>query len=350
MPIGYKHRKWQAVLTVSASGPEFSPVLERGGRFFRPRMAADLRYTTADVDYLESQFRKGNYDSGEEELHLRLRNPTREQFFRALGDIERWLGSFNGDPDWDGGGILFCFAGHGRQGDGALVLTDEAISPDEHIGSLTSIASNVSRPGRLRLSAVLDSCHSGAFATDILDSCFNKHRDLIVPFHVFASCMEDEFAWEESDLGHGLYTYCFSVSEPAAGALAATAIQPDNTFGPSLAIAGGELGCCLLSAGAQNPVVYWNGAGSLEVCGQHVNLFQDDECMSLEEMRSWLKDERDRVVDVIKPMRRDVSIGGQLSDDDMRASIQETIQFISNPGTARRSTRGDNNGDRSSWD
>lgn len=331
MPIGYKRRKWQAVLTVSAGGPEFSPVLERGGRFFRPRMAADLRYTTADVDYLESHFREGDYDSGKEELHLRLQNPTREQFFRALDDIERWLGSFTGDPDWDGGSFLLCFAGHGQQGDGALVLSDGSISPDELISSLISIASNISRPGRLRIAAVLDSCHAGAFATEILDGCFNRYSDLVVPFHLFASCMDDEFAWEESGLGHGLFTYCFSVREPAPGALSATAIQPDNTFGPSLAIAGGELGCSLLTAGAQNPVVYWNGAGHLEVCGQLIDLFKDDKRMGLEELRSCLRHERDRVVEVITPLRPDVSMRGRLSDGEMRASIQQTIQFILKP-------------------
>ena len=53
--------------------------------------------------------------------------------------------------------------------------------------------------------------------------------------------------------------------------------------------------------------------------------------MSLEEMRLALKRERDRVVEVIKPMRAGVSIGGRLSDEDMQASIQETIQLISNP-------------------
>lgn len=350
MPVGYKHRKWQAVLTVSASGPEFSPILERGGRLYRPRMAADLRYTTADVNYLESHFRERNYDSGKEELHLRLREPTREQFFCALDDIKRWLGSFSRDPDWDGGGILFCYAGHGQQGNGALVLTDGTVSPNEFIDSLTSIANHASRPGRLRISMVLDSCHAGAFTTEILDGCFNRCNDLIVPFHLFASCMADEFAWEESGLGHGLFTYCFSVRNPTPGTLAATAIQPDNTFGPSLAIAGGELGCSLLTAGQQNPVVYWNGTGCLEVCRQRIGLFGDDECMSLEEMRSWLRRERDRVVEVIKPMRRDILVGGRLSDENMRASIQETIQFILNPDAALRNTRGDNNGNRSSWD
>lgn len=303
MPIGFKRREWMAYLSVSASGPEFSPTFEQHGRLFRPRMAADLKYTTADVDFLESHFRESNYDSAKKEIHKRLRNPTRTQFFQALVEIEAWLEGFRDHPDWDGGGFQLCFAGHGRQGDGALVLGDGVVTPNELVGVLTQIASDVSPPGRLRISTVLDSCHSGAFVTELLDSCFNKHSNLIVPFHVFASCMDDEFAWEESGLGHGVFTYCFSIREASLGALSAEAIQPDNTFGPSLAIAGGELGCSLLTAGAQNPIAYWNGTGHLEVCKQSVNLFEGNKYVGFNKMLAELKSIRNNVVEVIKPMR-----------------------------------------------
>lgn len=333
MPVGLKRREWMAYLSVSASGPEFSPLFEQKGRLFRPRMAADLKYTTADVDFLEHHFQELNYDTAQEEIHKHLRNPTRAQVFQALAEIEAWLGSFQDHPDWDGGGFQLCFAGHGRQGDGALVLDDGVITPDDLVNVLAQIASNVSAPGRLRISTVLDSCHSGAFATELLDFCFNRHSDLIVPFHVFASCMDDEFAWEESGLGHGVSTYCFSIREASIGALSAKAIQPDNTFGPSLAIAGGELGCSLLTAGAQNPIAYWNGTGHLEVCRQDINLFENDECMSLNEMRARLKEIRDNVVEVIKPMRRDLRFGegGRLSDEDMRTRLQKELAFILKP-------------------
>lgn len=56
MPVGFKHRRWEAFISVSASGPEFLPVLEAEGRFARTRMAADLRYTTADIDFLYTTF------------------------------------------------------------------------------------------------------------------------------------------------------------------------------------------------------------------------------------------------------------------------------------------------------
>ncbi len=306
MPVGLKRREWMAYLSVSASGPEFSPVYEQNRQLFRPRMAADLKYTTADVNFLEHHFEEPNFDSGKEEIHKRLRNPTREQFFQALFEIEVWLASFRNHPDWDGGGFQLCFAGHGQQDDGALVLEDGVVTPSDLLNVLTQIAEKVSPPGRLRLSTILDSCHSGAFITELLDSCFNKYSRLLVPFQVFASCMDDEFAWEESGLGHGLFTYCFSVREPYIGALSAEAIQPDNTFGPSLSIAGGELGCSLLTAGAQNPVTYSNGAGHLEVCNQYINLFENGNCLSLGEMRSKLRNIRDDVVKVIRPMRRNL--------------------------------------------
>jgi hypothetical protein len=331
MPVGYKMRKWQAVLTVSASGPEFSPVLDEGGRFLKPRMAADLRYTTADVDFLEAYFHKGDYDSGKEELHRRLRNPTLDQFHHALNEIEDWFARFRHDPDWDGGGVLFCFAGHGRQGDGALVLADGVLRPDQFIDSFASIADSISRPGRLRLSALLDSCHSAAFTTKLLHACFNERSDLLVPFHVYASYMEDEFAWEESGLGHGVFTYSFSVREPSLGSVAAKAIQPDNSFGPSLAIAGGNLGCSFLTAGRQNPVRYWNGTGHLEIGTQDVNLFENGECMTIAEMRAWLKHERDRLVEVIRPARQDIEIGDISSDEEMCAQIHDLIQFLLSP-------------------
>ncbi len=329
MPVGYKRREWLAYLTVSASGPEFSPMLEHGIPSSRPRMAADLRYTTADVDFLESHFRTPNYDTAREEFHRRLRNPTRDQFFRALRDIEAWFAGHRADPDWDGGGLQLCFAGHGCDGDGALVLADGVITPSEFLTSLTNIANNVSRPGRLRLEAVLDSCHSGAFITEVLATCFGQLGDLLIPHNLFASCMDDEFAWEEPGLGHGVFTYCFSVRPPALGALVARTIQPDNTFGPSLTIAGGELGCSLLTIGRQNPVVYRNGAGHLEIGRHSIKLFPDgDRCMSLEEMRTQLRKRRDEVIRVLRPMRMDVSVGGRLSDEDVRRELRDTVQFL----------------------
>ena len=140
--------------------------------------------------------------------------------------------------------------------------------------------------------------------------------------------MEDEFAWEESGLGHGLFTYCFSVRSPSLGSFVAEAVQPDNRFGPSLAIAQGEGGCSLLTAGAQNPVIYWNGTGELEVCGRSIALFVAGKCMSLMEMRNRLRAIRDDEVARRKSVSGGFVFNGRLSDEEMRAGLRETKAYI----------------------
>lgn len=334
MPVGYKGRRSQAVLTISASGPEFSAELEQGGRFLRPRVAADLRYTTADVDFLESWFGEPNHDSGEFEVHRRLRNPLKAEVLRAIQDVEKWLGEHREHPDWDGGGILFCYAGHGREYDGALVFEDDVLTPTEFAALLADAARRISPPGRLRVSAVLDSCHSGAFTMSLIHACFDDYSECLVPFHVFASCMEDEVAWEESSLGHGIYSYCFSVREHVPFGLGAMAIQPDNSFGPSLSIAGGELGCALMTAGAQNPVAYWNGTGEIEVGKKSFNVFEDGRLLTLDSIRLRVRTMRDEFAKAVAMMRPNAQFL-RLSDAQMRASIAETLRFLREQKTRR---------------
>ena len=85
MPVGFKHRRWEAFISVSTSGPEFSPVLEAEGRFARTRMAADLRYTTADIDFLYTHFLEPEPDSPRlDDLHIRLVNPSKADVLAAI--------------------------------------------------------------------------------------------------------------------------------------------------------------------------------------------------------------------------------------------------------------------------
>ncbi|MEX0586162.1 MAG: caspase family protein, partial [Pirellulales bacterium] len=192
----WKHRKWQTFLTVSASGPEFSDLLDARRITVRPRAAADLRFTTADVDYLENHFQEKGYDSGLKESHVRHRNPSIDKVHSALEAHGTWLSQFNRDAEWDGGSFQLCYAGHGREGDGALVLQDGTLTACDLVRRLREIAERVSAPRALRVSVILDSCHSGAFAIEVLDHCFRS--GCLVPWMVFASCMHDEVAWEET--------------------------------------------------------------------------------------------------------------------------------------------------------
>ena len=324
MPVGFKHRYWEAFVSISANGPEFSKVFENGGYAQRTRMAADLAYTTADVDYLYEHFTTPEPDRPrKEERHYRLVNPTRSEVLSALTEALDWLGTFRSAVDWDGGGLHLNYAGHGQEPDGALVLSDGTLSVDEFLSHILPQARQVSPPGRLRLSIVLDSCHSGAWVTRILDRTFNQYSDCLIPFNLFASCMQDEFALEDSTIGHGLFTYCFSVRSPFLNGQGAQAILPDNTFGPSLSIAGGELGCSLLSAGSQNPLAYWNGAGQLEVSQESFSIERaDGDVMSEKELVIELKLLRDKVRIAVSGARRGSAIEIIDNDTEMRASIR----------------------------
>jgi hypothetical protein len=133
--------------------------------------------------------------------------------------------------------------------------------------------------------------------------------------------MHDEFALEDSSLGHGLFTYCFSVRPDAIGAHRAQAIFPDNRFGPSLSIAAGERGCSLMSAGAQNPLAYWNGASHLEVARESFSIeMPNGEFMNQTEMEQALSERRDRIRTA--SARPDLSVGFDADDERARKAIR----------------------------
>lgn len=174
---GYKRRAWGACISVSASGPEYSPKLEAGGYMLRPRMAADLRYTTADVEFLANFWREPHHDAGDEELHVpQLRNPRRSEVVAAFTQAGDWFAHRATRADWDGGHITFNFAGHGREGDGALVLEDGSITPDDLYRFFLQTAERWSPERRLRLVVMVDSCHSGAFLASFLGLALPEPR------------------------------------------------------------------------------------------------------------------------------------------------------------------------------
>ena len=325
MVIGHKHRLWEVFITVSASGPEYSSVFENAGRHFRPRMAADLMYTTSDSDHWYNVFTKPEIDKKRlGEKHIRLVNPSVAELLESFSIAETWLSQFSSHSDWDGGGLHFNFAGHGCEGFGEIVLTDGTFAPSEFMDHCCSISRSVSSPGRLRISAVLDSCHSGEWVTQILARAFNEELELIVPFNLFASCMPDEYCYEDSSLGHGLFTYCLSIKPTVLGSFAANAVQPDNTDGPSLSIAQGEKGCSLLSGGAQNPMTYWNGAGLIEVSGIDVD-FRVDEDFTESDLKEEIVKVRELIAVEMSSLNPSLRIGKIKSDKEMRDSVRATL-------------------------
>src|SRR6266480_3086594 len=122
-------RKWIAYISVACSGPAFS-LIPSFMRASRPRLFADLRCTTADVEYLVKHWKTYHQSKS---LNLRLRNPSREGLREALAKAGDWLAGCVRHRDWDGGGICFAYAGHGHDGNGALVLEDGDVTAVEFL-------------------------------------------------------------------------------------------------------------------------------------------------------------------------------------------------------------------------
>lgn len=134
-------RKWQATISISASGPEHDPIFNDAGRKFTPRAVSDLKYTTADSDYLAEHFKKQDSDSCEFETHFRLVNPTIEQLKSTIKNVDKWFCKYRNKPDWDGGGIVLIYAGHGDEAAGEMALkNDTRYSPEAFIENVLDIA------------------------------------------------------------------------------------------------------------------------------------------------------------------------------------------------------------------
>jgi hypothetical protein len=93
-----------------------------------------------------------------------------------------------------------------------------------------------------------------------------------------------------------------------------------------------------LTAGAQNPIAYWNGAGQLEVSQSGFSIFLDDDKVLTEnQMIEQLLQKRDNIRAVIQAARPDLKVRTGMSDEEMRRSIKQTLKFIVNSrgGTLR---------------
>ena len=208
-------------------------------------------------------------------------------------------------------------------GDGSLCLRDGILSPDEFVELLIRLR----HPGRkrraIRLNLFLDCCHSGAFLLRVLSRVAGTLEDDIYIYTMWASCMPDENAWETDEIGHGLFTFCFSHRGELENVYTAEAIRPDNSFGPSLRIATGGYGCSIVSLGRQNPVTYMgDGTGSLEVCGKTVVLQQGP--LDERALVQQLSELRLEFLQHSEMLRRELD-WGRSSEEELRANLPAII-------------------------
>lgn len=202
-----KLRNYNAYISISCSGPENSSIaVSRVGKI-RSRSGADLRFTTADADCLYNHFKSPNYDTRPNDVHIRLVNPRVGEFLDTIVTVSNALDNFKTQENWAGGCIHIIYAGHGRDGDGALVFKDGIVlgaNLAEHIATHTSCSEH-----RRRIDIVLDSCHSAAFQAEVVAKAINDCKDSIFPCSLFAACLHDELAWEYPRHGHGIWTASF---------------------------------------------------------------------------------------------------------------------------------------------
>lgn len=286
-------RLYQAYLSIACTGPAYSSKIEYLPRTEVPRGAADIKLTTADIDYFSNFWRQDHYDGGIYKIHRRLQNPSGEEFKVAIREIDDWFSSHKEKADFDGGCINITFAGHGRRGTGNLVLKDIDVDVNQLVDTILSFKKS---DRDIRVSLILDSCFSGAFLISFFQFIAENHWDDINLDYLAAACLHDEAAKESAQLGHGYFTYCFSCRPENLGTITAQAVQPDNTMGPSLSIASGALGCSILTKGTQNPIIIEEKDYLVSCLGEKFKLIDENfNLLDVDNVISEIEGLRDRL-------------------------------------------------------
>lgn len=315
-------RRWQAFVNVSASGlrsdyPVRNDLPHPVDTY--PKAMAQLRHTTADVDYLSRWWRDETfYPPLLGETATERRDANYSELVEAFGKARDWLAQMaRENPDFDGGGLVFSFSGHGRHGDGTLHLRDSTFfSADDFLAEVSAAHQATGSDCPTRIVLLLDSCYSGAFLVRVLYRVANEPELGLDLEYILASCHPDEVSWESAAVGHGLSTFCFSLRTASIGSDIATAgLSGIKTWSPFT----GPEGCSVATAAAQNPIVYSRG---LSTCFSHLEGVWQSE----EHLRELLKSARDDLYDRFAPFRTRQK--SDLSDQDIDRSIAEELELV----------------------
>ena len=190
-------RKYSGVVVVSCSGQDEPEIRTTPYGEMRSRSGASLRFTSADADLVWRHWSKGI--NVPEEACVTIREPSVDEFFSLLSQVSRSLGKY---PQGETGIDLY-YCGHGRPGDGAILLKDGTVTPSELILHLkTDLEPKMGARG---LSMLLDSCYSAAFLFEMI--ALLQYEGELRLYDALCSSMHDEKSWELTFLGHGAFTY-----------------------------------------------------------------------------------------------------------------------------------------------
>lgn len=138
--------------------------------------------------------------------HKDARRPTRSDILVAIADMSTRATEEDS--------ILFFFAGHGtRDPQDSYLLTQEFRLS---VVANTSISMNMINDHLLQSKArfimrFFDACHSGRIGARAGGNGPDIQRHFLVEakgWATLAACTEDQFAHEDPDLGHGIFSYC----------------------------------------------------------------------------------------------------------------------------------------------
>ena len=256
-----KNRNYIVHLSLSCSGPD-TPTTRAGPTgVIQRRDSADLKFTTGDVDWLHSHFMEPRPDSATFEKHFRCVNPLKADFLRTLDEAIAHLAQYRSSPDWDGGGLVLVYAGHGHDCTGAIVFPDAFLEPEELARYLACKMPKSHR--RLRVDLFFDSCFASAFVAHFLTYAWNELEDVLFACTFFAAALPDEYAWEMPKLGHGVLTHAYktgiespSLAQPRLLLLVKTLWDRWRKREPQRLIMGGVN---YITNGRQHSLEYENG-------------------------------------------------------------------------------------------
>ena len=264
-----KNRRYGAHLSLSCSGPENAATRTGPAGVIRRRDGADLRFTTGDVDWLHSHFMEPRPDSSTFTRHFRCVNPKKAEFLRTVDEALAYLSQYRSNPDWDGGGLVIAYAGHGNERTGAIVFPDAIVEPEELARYLARKMPKSHR--RLRVDLVFDSCFASAFVIHFLAYAWTALEDSLFPCTFFAAALPNEYAWEMPKLGHGVFTHAYktdvespSLAQPRLQLIAKTLWNRWTKREPQRLTLGGV---SYITNGDQNSLEYENGHFQLHGAG-----------------------------------------------------------------------------------
>lgn len=203
-----KARKYQVYISISCSGPENGKIMKLRGGKLRTRNGADLKFTTADSDWFFQQMHNEVNPLTMKVKHYRLINPSIDDFSNTLSKASSFLKQYTTNKDWDGGSIILIYAGHGFGKKGSLVFKNSSLVDAADV--MRFLANEIPKTSRrLRIDAIVDSCYSGAFLADLLQTAHNELEDRIFPCTLFGASLPDEESLESDRFGHGIFSHSY---------------------------------------------------------------------------------------------------------------------------------------------